>query len=112
MQRVGVPVAVVLHTEAEQVQHHAHGVAAYVLHLDATLVLLRLLLLLLAARARPRPLTLCPRLYNSHSSQSGENRKLSYVLPNGSLSVDQSQNKNHCEVLCIGSWVVVMQPMI
>lgn len=59
--RVGAPVAMVLHTEAEQVQDHAHGVAAYVLHLGLTLLLLllRLLLLLLAAWARPCPLTLC-----------------------------------------------------
>lgn len=62
-----------LHTEAQQVQHHSHGVAANVLHTAVALpwwrllllMLLLLLLLLLAARSWACPLTLACCLQNN-----------------------------------------------
>ena len=52
----GRPVAMMLHTEAQQIQDHAHGVGANVLAFAFSFLLLLELLLLLTAGARPRPL--------------------------------------------------------
>lgn len=56
-----------LYTEAEQVQHHAHSVGAYVLALRLCLLLLQLLLLVLTARARPCSLPSPCTLYHTIS---------------------------------------------
>jgi len=53
-----LPVAMMLYTEAQQVQDHAHGVGAYVRGLGFCLLLLQLLLLLLTAGAQPCPFPL------------------------------------------------------
>ena len=58
-----------LHTEAQQVQHHSHGVTANMLLIGLALPLWRLLLLLLLLAARPRawPLPLACCLHNKQA---------------------------------------------
>ncbi len=57
-----------LYTEAQQVQDHAHGVGAYVHGLGFCLLLVQLLLLLLTAGPQACPLPLHCSLQNTNSA--------------------------------------------